>query len=623
MSTTKSVATVRSEAKRNGKAKRHSKTKRGGNARRQAKSQPFSIGPSIRASDLAPETWTLWVDYLAERRHPVELHRAFDCGKHTPLGWALASSPESITVPAMLKLVERVQRGKVAARAELAEEAAPWLEAAGRRTPDCDFAVECLAWCHVLVPLAESLGLEVWRDLLEQLTGIARDAASLPLQESPLPHQLLAGELPLTLAYLLPEIDTCRDLLAPARSALSFGVQELLDGEGLPHCRFLDALRPLLACWTRATLMARHMDTECLDPESREQFRWIVQQALRLTRTDGTHVFTNGTGQSWPRSLVRIATNLADDPVCSSIWAHLNSDGSTIASGRKGDRRIAASTPEPSVYSDWAETAIMRAGWSAKDPQLAVTFGERRLRTELNSGGLTLWSGLWDCQITLDGHPHAIESDWSELCWVSDDDVDYLELEAEFGSGWKVQRQLLLARQDHFVYLADVVFGPEPRVIELRSTLPLVEGVEFEPARETREGSLTQGKPRGLVLPLALPEWRAERADGALEAAAGGLEWTHRRHTQRMYVPRLIDLDSGRLKKEATWRQLTVAEQLEIVPRDVAVGYRVQIGKRQWLFYRSLAPRGNRTVLGQNFATEFVCGRFTGAGTVETLIEIE
>ena len=86
--------------------------------------------------------------------------------------------------------------------------------------------------------------------------------------------------------------------------------------------------------------------------------------------------------------------------------------------------------------------------------------------------------------------------------------------------------------------------------------------------------------------------------------------------------PLFIDLDPQRLGKKLTWRQLTVAEKLVIQSHDVAVGYRVQVGDRNWLVYRSLAEKGNRTVLGQNFSTTFALARITG-GEAEKLIEIE
>jgi hypothetical protein len=62
---------------------------------------------------------------------------------------------------------------------------------------------------------------------------------------------------------------------------------------------------------------------------------------------------------------------------------------------------------------------------------------------------------------------------------------------------------------------------------------------------------------------------------------------------------------------------------MEIVPNDVAVGYRAQFGDDQWLFYRSLGPLGNRTLLGHNIAGEFCAGRFLDTGKFKEWIEIE
>jgi hypothetical protein len=85
----------------------------------------------------------------------------------------------------------------------------------------------------------------------------------------------------------------------------------------------------------------------------------------------------------------------------------------------------------------------------------------------------------------------------------------------------------------------------------------------------------------------------------------------------------MFDLKPTRAKKQRTWRQLTVGDWMEVVPRDVAVGFRSQCGRGQWLFYRSLGPAGNRTVLGQNIAGEFYAGRFHADGTFDDWIEIE
>ncbi|MCA9231839.1 MAG: hypothetical protein KDA57_14410, partial [Planctomycetales bacterium] len=72
------------------------------------------------------------------------------------------------------------------------------------------------------------------------------------------------------------------------------------------------------------------------------------------------------------------------------------------------------------------------------------------------------------------------------------------------------------------------------------------------------------------------------------------------------------------------WRQLTVAQSLEVQPHDVAVGYRAQCGKDQWLFYRSLDQPANRTVLGQNLSLDCLVARFLAAsGEVDELLEID
>ena len=157
-------------------------------------------------------------------------------------------------------------------------------------------------------------------------------------------------------------------------------------------------------------------------------------------------------------------------------------------------------------------------------PQLVVAYGGDRLQAELQAGGTTLWSGGWNPTLTLDGRRAEFSSPWREVCWVSDDDGDYLELEVHLAGGWTVQRQMLLAREDRFLYLADALVGPREAAVDYRLTLPLAGYTSFQPADATREGYLVGDGPEALVLPLALPEWRTAAAAGALQAVDQGLE---------------------------------------------------------------------------------------------------
>ena len=122
---------------------------------------------------------------------------------------------------------------------------------------------------------------------------------------------------------------------------------------------------------------------------------------------------------------------------------------------------------------------------------------------------------------------------------------------------------------------------------------------------------------------MALPEWRAEQTEGELRALPEGLELRQTTAGRGLYAPLFIDLDRSRLRRRMTWRQLTVAESLAPLPSDTAAGFRVALGSQQWIVYRALAAKGNRTLLGHNLATESLIARFGKDGEVTSIIEIE
>jgi hypothetical protein len=131
-------------------------------------------------------------------------------------------------------------------------------------------------------------------------------------------------------------------------------------------------------------------------------------------------------------------------------------------------------------------------------------------------------------------------------------------------------------------------------------------------------------EPRAQLLPLALAEWKAERGTGALQTIDRSLELRQSGIGPCLFAPLLVDFKTKRFDKPLTWRQLTVADQRQIVSPGEAVGYRIQIGNRQWLVYRSLRDLRNRSVLGQNVNREFLLARFDGkSGDAETLLEVE
>jgi hypothetical protein len=184
---------------------------------------------------------------------------------------------------------------------------------------------------------------------------------------------------------------------------------------------------------------------------------------------------------------------------------------------------------------------------------------------------------------------------------------------------------VLLARKDGFLLLADHLQSSAAAALEHAWQLPLGEGLAWCGEAETRDARLAHGDVDvARLLPLALPEWRVDPRMGELANAGGALRLAQHTTARAMACPLFIDLRPHRIGRPCTWRQLTVAEALQIQPPDVAVGYRVQCGKKQWLIYRSQAARGNRTVLGQNTSSEFLAARFLSpSGDVEQLIMVE
>jgi len=556
--------------------------------------------------------WELWREYLAERKVAVELGKI---SKSWPLLWSL---PDGLQEIGACELIEQlVPRGR--GRKQLGKPAAAavsaWLAEAEKCSHEA-YALQCLAVAHAL-PELTALDASDWWAALARLIVAVRQAEALEGDAQALAHELLAGELSLTLALQFPELIVCRTLQKPGIGNWSNSLVEWLDGEGLTHARHLPLLRPLLASWTRTLALARRAELKGLSDDAVTQYEWLTRQAISLTRGDGSQMLTHGSAGRWESDLLQAALQLAGDEEDRAA-------ASVLLPGHKNGRVVKTiDLPDPSVYSEWAGVAMMRTAWARSGSRVLVTFDGPTCQIELDGPRGVVFSGTFPIEIAVDGRPLSATGEWEEVCWEADDEIDYLELEIDCSGGYRLQRQFLLAREDEFLFLADAVLGESAGEIGSSLRLPLVGGWQLEPTAETREAVLSAGKKGAQVIPPALPEWRSDPRFGSLREENGELVAAHTRRGRNLYNPLLIDLNRRRIGKQLTWRQLTVVEKLELQPQDVAVGYRVQVGSEQWLFYRSLAPAANRTVLAQNLVSEFLAARFDTDGEIETLIEIE
>ncbi len=489
---------------------------------------------------------------------------------------------------------------------------------------DSETALAHVERAYALRDLKKFSNAEEWFRTLDDLLQLAQQATGWNPSEGATPdavlaHQLLAGELPLVLAATLPAAKPLRALVKGASEVLTEALLRLTDGEGLIHARYVSHVSPLLACYTRCGLLAKPLDKPVWSADAQLQYEWLVRQTLRLV---------DGAGR----------TPLAEPPAPKTVAPFWNA--ALELGGDAGDRAAAAvrlkacklaigkakhKLPESEVNSEWSGLSVLSSDWAPKAPKLVVATDGAALQFELASGGEVLISGAWPVDVTIGAERQATVGGWDEQCWYTDKECDYYEVAINLSGGGRLERQFLLAKRDRVAYVAELLISGrgEAAPIVINTALPLAADLAFQGETETREGCLErEGKPSAGVMPLGLAEWRLEHRGGELTSADEKLVLTTERQARNVACPVWFDLNPKRFAKQRTWRQLTVAASLERVAEDVAVGYRVQSAKDQWLLYRSLDPPANRTVLGQNLSCEGLIGRFNSDGGVDEYFEI-
>lgn len=577
-------------------------------------SHPDATGRNVDATT-AVDHWPAFQAHL--RRRPARTAARLFGPDGPALDWGLPAESELSETPRRIqRLVDRAQRKPKTAE-ECVAELRAWLAEATQPGEDREYALAALAWCYTLPQLAEVVAYDQWNELYLHLTATAADAVS--QAADPLVSQLLAGELSLALAYLLPELASQASRATAGEQTVAAGLNDLLDDEGMPGARHLDQLRPLLACWTRCHRLQQALELDRWSSELHERFERLVTNALRLTRRDGSQLLVPPRATSELEPLLKAALRIADSRPVRRVAERV-----VPRLARKSQAKSLPNSPSPGVHAERSAFALLRSDWSAGADRLAVAFHDEPLAVELGSRRTTFWSGAWRTDIQVSGESLRADDEWQSVCWVADEDVTYLELQLNLSREAVLQRQMLLCHSERLLLLADAVTTPDPGPIVLQTSLPLVEGIDFVPGDETREGRIVGGKREPLVMPLALPEWKSQSHLGHLSQTALGLTLSQSGSGGGLYAPLLFEL-SGRssLARRCTWRQLTVAEQRRNLTPSTAVGYRVQLHRRQWLLYRSLTPPANRTVLGQNLISEFLFAEFRSDGTVQNLLEVE
>ena len=243
--------------------------------------------------------------------------------------------------------------------------------------------------------------------------------------------------------------------------------------------------------------------------------------------------------------------------------------------------------------------------------------------------------GLWTFDVRVGKKTLSPIGKWSNICDHSERGCHYLEIELLLSGDYRLQRSLLIDHKNQLLLLSDTILASEG--LKTNETLSFCSQFYVSPklrAKPISGATELDFCPAGRstapvfrVLPLALPEWTTSTptglVNGTLNATEGMLTLRQESTGSSLFVPLLFDLNADRLSQRYTWRHLSVGEDLRRMREDEAVGYRIQLGKEQFLLYRSLTESASRTVLGHNLIDDFCFAQFSPKTGVDPLIAIE
>ncbi|HLQ44539.1 MAG TPA: hypothetical protein VK137_07420, partial [Planctomycetaceae bacterium] len=288
------------------------------------------------------------------------------------------------------------------------------------------------------------------------------------------------------------------------------------------------------------------------------------------------------------------------------------------------ERLIVTDSDLPATQSDWAGWACLRNWWHPSANTAIVQHEGASVRLQLSLLGVPVIAGEWELNVSLGGEPLALNQNWKCVCWNSDPDMDYFELQLEWPDGPMLCRQVMLSRKDHFLVLADAVSRAGSQRIDLASRLPLRRGARAKADVATRELRVTAGDVKARCFPLALPDDRLHSTVGRFEAEPNALRLTQASSGESLYAPLVLDWSQQRSRLDAEWCSLTVTEERRKLAPWQAAAHRLRLGRLHLVVYRSLQPgEDSRAVLGLHTDKESVIAQFNDKGYVLPIVSVE
>jgi hypothetical protein len=475
---------------------------------------------------------------------------------------------------------------------------------------------------------------KLWR--IGLTAAIERTAADGRTIRSAYGDRFLDGELDWQSGLLFVPVAGAQRVATSGRDDLAGVLMQSTDPAGVPSAEIVGELRNWLTILVRAREWGHRFGRSLLDASQEKRFRALVGAVARLCRGDGRPAFSNGEANGiaglWSAATASISADQLTTSPAFQYLVSLTSDrpdrpmkarSKNRRSSRGSNGVVRRKRVNPVFQSDSSRLACLRSDWKTDANSLSVMHQGPLPRLELATRGQVMLSGEWQVELRAGGVDVPIAGPWTCSCWYSEDEGDYLELQAQPTPEIHIERQLLLSRTDDLLFLADAVIGSGDVRFDYASRLPLVPELDVLPFSGTRECRVTGPAGQARLFPLGLPCDRVTGTAGQFVGSNGQLE-LRQSGIGGLYAPIVIDWNPNRRRSPAFWRALTVAQNGAAVPPRSASGCRLQIGKEQWLIYRSLSPiLEPRTILGQHTMYETMIGRFERSGELEPIVLVE
>ncbi len=498
-------------------------------------------------------------------------------------------------------------------------------------------ALTSAAWIHSLSKVGKEISPTLWLEVLQSIMTQVNRAWENGAEDGLFPWIVWGCEIPLGLAKQLSHLGGKDRIVSDALNRIAQLLEEASE-EPLPLLRYgAQDLRPVLASVVRSRWSADELGARKWYPPQRKAIVKLASYALALADPNGRQLLFDESNTEFDPSFWTSIYHLAGsnrkfaNTVACALPDKVGKELKLKPSKLRKDKSLDSTLFKQSHYWEKSSIATMRRSWRHHGCRVAIDFSSDVIWLDLiGEKGERIFSGDWEVTVKKDGKEQLIDHAWQEVCWFTDDDVDYLELECSIGDECSIQRQIMLMREEGMLFVADALLAKESARWRLQSSWTPAEGVRFVSDAKNTEAKLLRDAPElgsheivALLLPVAASEWKRDASQSWIDYQEDLVVVKTECEANNLYSPLLIPMRNLRDSTTYTWRQLTVAEELAIQPKHVAGAYRVQIDRDQWVFYRSLTPCTRRTVMGLHLNTEFYTGRFCADdGQFEAMLEV-